>query len=216
MDGKAVSSGSMLQTTVIAGLKAAPVERKQDTIKSVFPQLAVFKFSPFGDSFVGAYKDKVGTIYAVNASAHSDIGIDMLPTLKEPSKALELHNTTPSNFRALGEPSSEVAAPAADLKINTLLTMSPMVPDPTDPSGYRDSVSTQAMSDFHDIIVYYMDSGLRETFISATNPTLDPRVKAIADDDTINNSIFYKKLQTPYLASFLGNSKLTLFSAWAT
>jgi len=43
-------------------------------------------------------KDKVGTIYVVNSSAHYYFHLDMIPTLKEPSKALGMHNIIPSNF----------------------------------------------------------------------------------------------------------------------
>jgi hypothetical protein len=100
---------------------------------------------------------------------------------------------------------------APPLQIFEVLNMNPMVQDATDPSGYRDSVAQLALTDFHDLIVYFMDEDLRKTFVQISVPSLNPAVLAIANDDTASpgqNKAFYQKLQVPFIVSMLAAGKV--------
>lgn len=96
------------------------------------------------------------------------------------------------------------SATTVPLSATGLTNFNPVVAQPG--GGYTDTISEAVMQDFYQIIVYHMDADLRELFISKSLPDLDPSVKAIALDSN-DNAAFYKKLQTPYLASVLANSK---------
>ncbi len=99
--------------------------------------------------------------------------------------------------------SSQAKGPAT-LSPNVLANLNPVIAGKD--GNFSDLVSDLAMSDFRSIIIYYMDTDLRETFLGKSMPSIDAGVKAIADDST-HNSSFYKKLQTPFLVSMLANSE---------
>ncbi|KAK2762104.1 hypothetical protein FQN54_001111 [Arachnomyces sp. PD_36] len=186
----------------------APASRKSSQVKSVFPALFVANFSPFGDSFSGAYKDKDGNVYAAQGEAvDDDISETLLPELAS------VDNGAPAKdiFQFLNIDEKKPAAPegthpSSALNIASILGNDPMISDKTDPSQYSDYIAQLAMKDFHDIIVYYMDTNLRELFISSTPPVLPPEIKSIADTDPEKASAFYKKLQVPYLTCMLASS----------
>ncbi len=216
MDGAATSDGSLLVTTVsdISSIPNPPASRAGETVKSVFARTLAFKFSPFGDSFTGAYEDKSGRVYAVIGEMAPDPVSGMLSALSQPAVDIPVENIfgfDNDEFTVASDDEKPrmfaAAASASPLTINGLLNLSPMVVDSKDPTGFRDTVAQIAMQDFHDIIVYYMDNDLRSLFISATPIVLSPRVKAIADDDVGANRTFYKKLQVPYLSTFLAGSR---------
>lgn len=227
-----------------------PPERKDNTIKSLFPILWKVQFSPFADQFNGAYKDSDGNVYAVSGMLRQDDHESLLSMLSVPRKELpvqDLYAASPRSEESINveEPHivdskaavSEVhpgkdsivpknrlmgleenfttaawaAQAAPPLKVFELLNLNPMVPDSKDPSGYRDTVATDAMDDFHKLIVYFMDPDLRSTFVQVTAPTLTASVLTVANDDAAlnnnENKIFYQKLQVPFIVSMLSQGR---------
>ncbi|QKD57104.2 uncharacterized protein FOBCDRAFT_204107 [Fusarium oxysporum Fo47] len=67
------------------------------------------------------------------------------------------------------------------------------------------------MGDFHDLIVYFMDTDLRTMFVQATTPVLSQAALTVATDDAAygngENKLFYQKLQVPYIVSMLAAGK---------
>jgi hypothetical protein len=228
MNGNASPSGAILHTEVgdLSAIPDAPSARNNNDVKSVFPNLMTVLFSPWGDSFMGAYRDNNNNVYAVIGEMIPDPML-MLATLSGPEAKLPVENiySFQENQKPappFGEeqvpllderPDSLVDAPISRvasgraLTVTGLLNLSPMVVDKDDPSGFRDSVAQLAMKDFHDIMVYYMEDDLRRLFISASPIVLPSKVLAIATDNVEVNRAFYRKLQVPYLASFLAGSE---------
>lgn len=93
----------------------------------------------------------------------------------------------------------------AKLDITGLMGMNPMQMDKD--GRYYDVVGRNSMDDFYKILVNYMDTDLRQNFVSGSQPDMSPEVRSIAFDHN-NNATFYKTLQVPYLAKALSNSTL--------
>ncbi|CZR47321.1 uncharacterized protein FPRO_08695 [Fusarium proliferatum ET1] len=230
-------------TDVIIPPPAAPASRANMPIKSVFPTLWEITFSPFGDSFNGAYKDANGDVYAVSGTVKLDDTESLVNILSTVPEGVPVKNINPVtaaepgpsastsqpaplpganepasnniNGKLIGEGSMEPSFSMMTTTVSSqppltyleLLNMNPMVPDSTSASNYRDSVAELAMQDFHELIIYFMDSDLRTTFIQATAPVLTPDVLAVATDDAASgngeNKTFYQSLQVPYIVSML-------------
>jgi hypothetical protein len=182
-----------------------PASRKDYQVKSVFPSDLYLLFSEFGDNFTGAYKDAQGSIYAASGTVQMQLS-NVLPALA--SKAVP--PPVKDMFGFLNESddheTSDIKVMDSPTSVLPMLSYDVMIPDKEDPSGYSDQAATLAMEDFHNIIVYYMDEDLRTTFVRSSPIELPPSVKAVADDDTPNNTIFYKSLQVPYITTMLAAS----------
>ena len=179
--------------------KEAPPSRDDSTIKSVFPSLFVVEFSPFGGSFDGAYKTDGNDVYAVQG----EVILDDIPNLLLPALASRKMPLPANDILApLGIPEQRKGSDPL-LNISSILGNDPMVPSANNPGEYSDSVAQQAMKDFRDIIVYYMDDNLRKLFIGASPPYLTPDIRSIAESDLSKNSEFYKRLQVPFLTTML-------------
>ncbi|KAI7763787.1 hypothetical protein LZL87_014227 [Fusarium oxysporum] len=191
-------------TQVIIPPPAAPASRANLPIKSVFPTLWEIAFSPFGDSFNGAYKDANGDVYAVSGTVTLDDTASLVSILSAAPESVPVKNINPVTA-AEPEPSSNTFRAATSPGANEMVSNS--INDSTSASEYRDSVAELAMQDFHELIIYFMDSDLRTTFIQATAPVLTPDVLAVATDDATSgngeNKTFYQSLQVPYIVSML-------------
>ena len=56
------AKGKIIMETTVENPKDAPESRKTMKVKSVFPSMFDVEFSPIGNSFKGAYKDKHGNV----------------------------------------------------------------------------------------------------------------------------------------------------------
>ncbi|KAK4661637.1 uncharacterized protein QC763_0105070 [Podospora pseudopauciseta] len=210
--GESTDDGAFINTTITNRrlVPPAPAQRSQSAIKSVFPVKWKIQMTPFADSFVGAYEDSEGVIYAVKGSLRLEESADESVVAASMTEDLSVVEGTEKSFSAMSvaEAQSFIMAAAADappkakLAVHQLMTFDPMVQDKEDPSGYRDSVATVAMKDFQNIIIYHMDEDLRTTFISASQVHLEPEVLAVANDDP-GNAAWYKTLQVPLITSVL-------------
>ncbi|KAI9150587.1 hypothetical protein HJFPF1_10362 [Paramyrothecium foliicola] len=246
-------SGASMLTQVVIPPPEAPASRADKPVKSVFPTIWQVQFSPFGNSFVGAYQDANQNVYAVSGKLRAEDDTSLVDALSAPPECLPVMNINLAAEKVPNEviggaaatdiaPKEQVSADsvgadefegqreskmmaaepvfhtlvsadgntgAPSLAVFDLLNLNPMVADPEDPSGWRDSVAKVAMNDFHDLIVYFMDTDLRATFVQATAPVLPPALLAVANDDTGSgdgeNKTFYKKLQVPFITSMLAS-----------
>ena len=189
----------------------------------MFPVEWSIQFTPFADSFAGAFKDAQSNVYAVKGRVRTDEDQSMpesaaeaateeIPATKEMEAekvaegASAIEETRPQmppvTFHSIEKTTLKSAPPS--LKVMELLSFNPMTPDSKDPSGYSDSIASQAMKDFEDIIIYHMDKDLRTTFIRASQIDLVPEVLEVANDDK-DNALFYKSLQVPLITSLLAS-----------
>lgn len=158
----------------------------------------------------------VEDLYAVSPRSEESINVGSAPIMHSivaaPATRLEDDNTSfTSSLMAAENAATEMKVAAAQdrppLQVWGLLNLNPMVRDSSDSSGFRDSVATVAMNDFHDLIVYFMEEDLRLTFVQATAPMLTASVLSIAHDDVAQNNNenqkFYRKLQVPFIVSML-------------
>ncbi|KAK2051737.1 hypothetical protein LY76DRAFT_556740 [Colletotrichum caudatum] len=214
------ATGSSMLTQIVMQPPAAPASRAGKPVASVFPTIWQVQLSPFGNSFDGAYRDAKGNVYAVSGMVKMNDSTSIVNMLSAAPENLPVQNVNPAAEAMMAAPqpvfSSLVAADAGGtgappLQVFELLNLNPMVQDPTDPSGWRDSVTQLAMTDFHDLIVYFMDPDLRTTFVQASAPALTPAMLAIANDDaasgTGENKAFYQRLQVPFIVSMLAAGK---------
>ena len=109
-----------------------------------------------------------------------------------------------ANWTQSPQLSSQAQVPVT-LSTNVLANLNPVIAGKD--GNFSDLVADLATNDFRSIIIYYMDTDLRETFLGKSMPSIEDGVKAIADDDPTHNPSFYKKLQTPFLVSMLANSE---------
>ncbi|RKL46663.1 hypothetical protein BFJ70_g3148 [Fusarium oxysporum] len=89
------SSGPTMVTLVVEPPPAPPSNRANKTVKSVFPTLWQVQFSPWGDSFDGAYRDANGNIYAVSGTVKLDDDVSLVTMLSAASKDIPLENVNP-------------------------------------------------------------------------------------------------------------------------
>jgi len=76
-----------------------------------------------------------------------------------------------------------------------------------DGKNYQDMVQQKATEDTYNILLYYMDDKLRQSFISTTKPTLDPDILNIAmmkGSGGEDPAAFYSGLGVAYIASNQG------------
>lgn len=86
----------------------------------------------------------------------------------------------------------------------TLYGLLNLDPDSQNAEGnYTDIVQSAAMSDFYQVLQYYMPSNLRQEFVNPNNVVLDPSITPIAHDNSANGP-WYSALATPYLVNALG------------
>ncbi|MDE7262451.1 MAG: DUF1542 domain-containing protein, partial [Oscillospiraceae bacterium] len=77
-----------------------------------------------------------------------------------------------------------------------------------DKNGWYDRFQQDSMEDFYSIVKYYMPADLRQKFISANPPELDPTVKGIAEmagSKGEDPASWYKTLSVDYISNLLGN-----------
>ncbi|KAK5489509.1 hypothetical protein LTR46_003486 [Exophiala xenobiotica] len=183
-----------------------PASRKDYQVKTVFPKELYLLFSEFGDSFTGAYTDAKGiNIYAASGTVQMQLS-NVLPALASKAVPPPVKDTFEFLNESDDHETSDIKVMDSPTSVLPMLSYDVMIPDKEDPSGYSDQAATLAMEDFHNIIVYYMDEDLRTTFVRSSPIELPPSVKAVADDDIPNNTIFYKSLQVPYITTMLAAS----------
>jgi hypothetical protein len=204
-------------------VNAAPAIRNADIIKSVFPELAIFKFDEMATSFTGAFTVPQSTGYPL---VYSVVGTGIMPNQpvlapgpvqpgNQSDLASNLHSLeakspllktsirpTPNDFLLTGPDITTI------LPVTGLLNCDPMIPDLASSTGFSDSIAAIANKDFHDIICYHMDSDIHTTFVSATPTTLDDSTIQSIATDSADNAAFYKTLQVPYVTSSLGRSTM--------
>ncbi|KAL6228954.1 hypothetical protein BDW75DRAFT_246164 [Aspergillus navahoensis] len=208
--GEDESDGStFMQVSVDAFLVPPPPPARADNvITSVFPERSLFRFDPWLLSLTGAYivssSSPEPLVYAVNGTALDLQGTPLRNSFNRGARPQFRSRINPiRDTFAKGRSQDRVDG---QLSVQGLLGMNPMTPDPDTPTGYYDSISSQANKDFVDIIAYHMDDDLRTTFIQSSPITLDPTVQAIATDG--NNAPFYQTLQVPYVTASLARSTL--------
>lgn len=112
MEGSSNMDGSLLRTIVsdTSSIPEPPASRTSSNadpkthIGSVFPQMLTFKFSPTGESFVGAYQDKTRKVYAVVGEVIPDSVPGMLFNLSQPPTLLPVENIWPFHDQAVSTP----------------------------------------------------------------------------------------------------------------
>lgn len=226
--GSNMQAYSCVTSITASAVTPQPTIRATDAIKSVFPELAMFVFDDLATTFTGAYTvpQQSGTplVYSVKGTGIMSNALDVTPGLirSEPQmhrtseqvgitqKPLAhtqplFHTHVKPTPHAFSSPSTNGATP---LSVVGLMNFDPTIPNNNDPTGYSDAVSPIADKDFHDIICYYMDTGIHTTFISSTPTVLsDSTVQAIATDSP-DNKTFYQTLQVPYVTAILAQSTL--------
>lgn len=112
--------------------------------------------------------------------------------------ARQLPTGSPAALAAAAPPPQGSTPP---LNVYGLLNLDP---DSADTKGnYTDIVQSAAMSDFYQILQYYMPSDLRQEFINPNPVVLDPSILPVAQDNSANGP-WYSALSTPYLVNALG------------
>lgn len=208
MDGS-IEKDAVYQYTIVNDPSDVPEPisiRAHDTVTSVYPVEALWKFDTFGTSFTGAYRlPNSAVVYAVK-------GTGLLPEVSAPNQGrpTALFSSTVKPLQSpFFVPGRDVVRDSS-LNVTGLLNLNAMQTcDPSiSPTGYVDVVSQKANEDFHDIICYHMDESIRKTFVSAGPINLDdPVVFQIANDDP-GNKAFYQTLSVPYCTTSLAASAL--------
>ncbi|KAK4182656.1 hypothetical protein QBC35DRAFT_147519 [Podospora australis] len=123
--GESTQKGALLETTVTTIIPDAPTERSGSAIKTVFPERWSIQLTPWADSFVGAYKDPSGTVYAVKGQLLLDDDMTFqesalmapdaeLEEISESTAALEMDDAT-------GEAKED--SEASDLQLSSAPTL---------------------------------------------------------------------------------------------
>jgi hypothetical protein len=202
-DGKPIK-GTRMTTNVTAPEDVPPASpaRQERAVKSVFPMELEFMFDEFGDKFTGAYKGvNHKVVYACKGETNwkaTGVAFPGHQTNKTKPTVLPLQDSVITDRRSV--PGRKTATDA--LTPAGLLSMDPFY---VDNSGReRDKISDAVMDDMQQITLYYMDTDLRELFISKTPIVLDPEIRSIAENNPENKQ-FYKSLQVPFLVSMLSS-----------
>jgi hypothetical protein len=206
MDGTISPDNVYMLTTIStpADVPAPISTRSSEAVTSVYPIQALWKFDNYGTQFTGAYEipnsDKV---YSVSGTG---IIPDFVKSAPGGDKAL-FH----SSLKPFSDPFSlDASVGTSALTVTGLLGLNPMQSAAAGESstGYVDVVSRDANKDFHNIICYYMDDDIRETFVQNSPIHLDDSTVLAIATDSSNNQAFYKTLQVPYVVSSLARSTI--------
>ncbi|KAK3682968.1 hypothetical protein B0T22DRAFT_539910 [Podospora appendiculata] len=204
-----------------ATVPSPPAVRSGSAVKSVFPAEVMFKFTPLGDAFTGAYMLPTGEVYAVigtgATASHQPLQghkTSLIKYLLHSSLRPMPHAVQPHPHRQHGHGQGHGhghrhGAHGLTLDVNELFSLDPMEKDPSNPTNFTDAVSDAANKDFNDIIAYYMDDDIRKVFVQTAPVVLpDATILSIARDSP-DNAAFYKQLQVPFVVSSLSRSTLS-------
>ncbi|KAL1966291.1 hypothetical protein VTN77DRAFT_4644 [Rasamsonia byssochlamydoides] len=214
MDGS-IEKDAVYQYTIVNNPSDVPVPisiRAQDTVTSVYPVEALWKFDTFGTSFTGAYRlPNSNVVYAVKGTGvlpGSGVSAPGKPQTHE--RPMPLFSSTVQPLKSPFSIPGNKAVRDSPLSVTGLLNLNAMQAcDPSiSPTGYVDVILQKANEDFHDIICYHMDESIRKTFVS-TGPVelTNSVVFQIANDDP-GNKAFYQTLSVPYCTTSLSASTL--------
>lgn len=125
-----------------------------------------------------------------------------------PEEALTLcgsMQTLPGLQKLLSAGAAENAGNADTLNAADLLNLDQFA---RDKNGWYDRFQQDSMSDFYEIVKYYMPKNLRQKFVSVNPPELDPTIKGIAGmpgSKGEDAAAWYKSLSVDYISNLLGN-----------